>query len=504
MTSAELPNARARQAWLAAIPCAIAIGAIAPVAPLAAIALAGVVVAIGLVALGRRMPEVFLATVAIILVGYASMGRGFAYLGVPPLYVGEIALLLGCLAMVAFLPARRLGLPQVLLLVFMAWGALRTIPYVATYGIDALRDAIVWGYAAFALLISLYLTPAHVRRAVGFYGAVLPFLVIWLPVLAVVWLSSRALLPLVPGTDVSIPFFKAGDWGVHLAGAAAFIVAGLYPRQGWRAAVEPLVWACWLAGFVVIASISRGAMLATAAIPTVLLFRRAPRRWLTWMVSGVLLLGIVGLTNVEVDTGEGRTLSVSQLLANFQSVVGESDDPALTGSREWREQWWGEIVGYTIAGPYFWDGKGYGVNLADEDGFQSPDAALRAPHSAHLNLLARSGVPGLALWLAIQVAFATALIRAAMRAARSGRPVWLGVIGWVFAYWLAAILNMSFDVYLEGPQGGVLFWSLIGFGFGIASCVKETVPPEGWLTRDESDPPDPPNRPVPIAPEPAS
>ena len=119
---------RARQAWLAAIPCAIAIGAIAPVAPLAAIALAGVVVAIGLVALGRRLPEVFLATVAIILVGYASMGRGFAYLGVPPLYVGEIALLLGCLAMVAFLPARRLGLPQVLLLVFMAWGAAANDP----------------------------------------------------------------------------------------------------------------------------------------------------------------------------------------------------------------------------------------------------------------------------------------------------------------------------------------------------------------------------------------
>ena len=34
----------------------------------------------------------------------------------------------------------------------------------------------------------------------------------------------------------------------------------------------------------------------------------------------------------------------------------------------------------------------------------------------------------------------------------------------LFAYWLAALINMSFDVYLEGPQGGIPFWSVIGLG----------------------------------------
>ena len=37
----------------------------------------------------------YLALLAIALLGYALMGRGFAYLGFPPLYVGEIALLIG-------------------------------------------------------------------------------------------------------------------------------------------------------------------------------------------------------------------------------------------------------------------------------------------------------------------------------------------------------------------------------------------------------------------------
>ena len=33
----------------------------------------------------------YLALLAIVLLGYALMGKGFAYLGFPPLYVGEIA-----------------------------------------------------------------------------------------------------------------------------------------------------------------------------------------------------------------------------------------------------------------------------------------------------------------------------------------------------------------------------------------------------------------------------
>jgi hypothetical protein len=37
----------------------------------------------------------YLALLGIVLLGYAVMGKGFAYLGIPPLYVGEIAFLGG-------------------------------------------------------------------------------------------------------------------------------------------------------------------------------------------------------------------------------------------------------------------------------------------------------------------------------------------------------------------------------------------------------------------------
>ena len=34
---------------------------------------------------------------------------------------------------------------------------------------------------------------------------------------------------------------------------------------------------------------------------------------------------------------------------------------------------------------------------------------------------------------------------------------------WLLIYWLAFIVNSSFDVFLEGPQGGIWFWCLVGY-----------------------------------------
>jgi hypothetical protein len=35
---------------------------------------------------------------------------------------------------------------------------------------------------------------------------------------------------------------------------------------------------------------------------------------------------------------------------------------------------------------------------------------------------------------------------------------------WVLAYWVAMMVDTSFDPYLEGPQGGIWFWAVFGLG----------------------------------------
>jgi O-antigen ligase len=460
-------------AWLLIVPMAALLGAsVAAYRPAALLilAVAAAAVVLGFAGASRRL---FLWAITALLLGYQFGGRGFAYLGVAPAFVGEMTLAVGLFALAVARPIRRLGTLQWVLIAFMAWGAIRTLPYFETYGLDAARDAIVWIYAAFALVLSLLLRAPDIRRAVEIYATALSIFVVWVPVLAVIWVAAPQILPLAPGTFVQVPFFKAGDMGVHLSGAAAFLLVGLSIRRDWRA-FQGLLWLPWLVGFGIVASLSRAAMLAVAIVPVILPFRRRLGRWGTPVLISLMLIGVVGAANVEFDVGR-RSISTEQVISNFGSVIGIGGDQELAGTREWRERWWRTILDYTLDGPYFWTGKGYGISLAEDDGFLGDDPNLRAPHNGHLNILARSGVPGLTLWLLLAAGFAVAMIRAARAAAQARMTMWVALLGWLSAYWLAAFVNMSFDVYLEGPQGGILFWSLTGIGLAAAACVHEAI-----------------------------
>ena len=137
-------------------------------------------------------------------------------------------------------------------------------------------------------------------------------------------------------------------------------------------------------------------------------------------------------------------------------------------TRNFRLAWWSAIVDYTVHGPYFWTGKGFGINLADADGFQpTQDHSLRAPHNTHLTTLARMGVPGFVLWIALQVGFGSGLILALLRFRRAGDRLLAATAGWIGIYWGAMLVDTSFDPYLEGPQGGIWFWVLVGLGMAL-------------------------------------
>src|SRR4029077_6497853 len=97
----------------------------------------------------------YLAVLAIVLMGYAVMGKGFAYIGFPPLYVGEIAFLAGIAVFLrsGALLASLASLPSLILVTAMIWVLARTLPFVSIYGIDALRDSVVILYGGFAFVV---------------------------------------------------------------------------------------------------------------------------------------------------------------------------------------------------------------------------------------------------------------------------------------------------------------------------------------------------------------
>lgn len=432
----------------------------------------------------RSLGDQFVAFFALVLGGYAIGSKGFAYLGIAPVYIGELSLLFGLAALwytrsVKYL----LKQPMIrLLLAFMLYGAIRTIPFLPEYRLDALRDGVLWGYGLFAIVLAgvLVSKPARLSHLVGWYRRFLPVFLIAAPT---VWLTTVVLqnmarwtgfsVPMWPGTSVPVIYAKAGDMLVHLGGAAAFMAVGLAGEtKKMRIAL--------LAAGVALCALSRGGLLAFS-LAFLVAFASRPRSRSAWTITALFgsALLVLLVTDLHIRLpGNDREVSFQQLVAHVESAAGSDGDQSLEGTKLWRLLWWGKIVSYTIGGEYRWGGKGFGINLASDDGFQvTDDDSLRSPHNATMTVLARSGVIGLTLWLALLGGWFVRLVRAMLDARRRNDRQWYAVFAFLLAYFLAILVNGTFDVYLEGPAGGIWFWSVMGCGIAAEILYRAAITP---------------------------
>ena len=199
----------------------------------------------------------YLALLAIVLLGYALMGKGFAYLGFPPLYVGEIAFLTGIVVFLrtgAFVGALA-TLPAVLLVALMAWVLARTLPFFGLYGFDSLRDSTIVIYGGFAfIVIGLLLEDARrINTVLRYYRIMLASF----PAISWAsgspntgWTTSR-------GYTVRCRSWRSGASavGTHLAGTMVFVLIG-YRK------VSVLWIFVWFATLALVSATNRGATLA--------------------------------------------------------------------------------------------------------------------------------------------------------------------------------------------------------------------------------------------------
>jgi hypothetical protein len=421
---------------------------------------------------GERIPtlaastrERWLVAWGAMLFGYALCGKGFAYAGYPPIFVGEIVLTLGVFTAILFGRGRELFDSPLawLVLCFAAWGLCRTLPYLSEYRADALRDAVLWGYGAFALLVPAIVMadPRSLVRLIAGYERLTRPLLLGVPIVTVLFRLFFYDHPVWPGSGVPVLQQKEGDVLVHMAGIAAFWMSGLArPAVRWP-------WVILLAcNVAVMGAVDRAGFLSFAVVVALCAFCR-PRHTLPLKLFALAATFILALwiTNVriEVPGGKGREISFDQFATNVASVAGDTGEHGMDSTKEWRLDWWQEILSYTLNGPYFWSGKGFGVNLADDDGFQVlSTGALRSPHNVHMTVLARMGVPGLVFWAMFLTGTAATTARSYRIAQRAGHDRWASVFLFLGAFTLACTVNASFDVFIEGPMGGIWFWSLLG------------------------------------------
>ena len=259
--------------------------------------------------------------------------------------------------------------------------------------------------------------------------------------------------------------------GTHLAGTMVFALIGYGKVSG--------AWICvWLATLAVAGATNRGALLSVVVpVAFAMLMLGRFRLMLTTVVGGFAIFTV--LLTLESTIGEyneakdsiDRRVSAHQILENAMSIFGQSGGQA-EGTKQWRLNWWEIIINDTVRGPNFWTGRGFGINLADADGFagaddpHNPRPATRSPHSAHMTMLARGGVPGLVLWVLVLVSWFGMLTNVMLTARARGHEQWANLFLFIVCYVAAIVISASFDVVLEGPMQGIWFWCLFGFGVG--------------------------------------
>jgi len=409
----------------------------------------------------------YVGALGVCLLGYGLFGRPFAYVGVPPVFIGEIMLVIGVVlaARVGRVGEALSSWPLRLWAVLLVWVAVRTAPFLGRDGIDAARDAMQVGYGIYAVVLAslLLAEPDRLRELAAKYWT---FALVMLWTAWVVYGLAKTLgemkptLPWAP--DVTVFNGKGGDLMVQLTGVVAYMMVSAR-----RLTVAQIVLAVFTVLIVMVSN--RGGMVAfTLGMGAVWLMRPAGTggsRFVYTLAALMMLALLIGpLVQVKIQGGT-RDLSVEQVVENVTSIFVSSGEGNLDGTKKWRLLWWGEIIDYTFGGPHFWTGKGFGVNLADADGFAvDEEGSLRSPHNGHLTILARAGVPGFLLWLALHLSWVGAILGAWVSARARDQRRWMALFAWLVGFWVAAMVNASFDVYLEGPMGGVWVWSVIGVG----------------------------------------
>jgi len=385
------------------------------------------------------------------------------------LYVGEIALIAGIAVAltVGSLTNAILNVPGLALALLMLWTAQRTMPYWDEYGLDAPRDAMIVFYGLFAYVIgSLVLKqPSTLRFLVERYRRFMFYAIFLAPIVVTLGLTFPPLFGVGP---------KVNDLACHLTAIFASALLGIVR-------LRPVAFISILLFELFAFTQAREAM-AVFAVGSSLAIALSlqggtARRIAVCLGVFATVVSVLFVVDFHLDSDElRRPVSVRQYVENVTTTFSDADNEDET--REWRLNWWSDIINYTMHGPYFWTGKGFGPNIADTDGYQTsgPDEApLRSPHNAHMTILARGGVPELVLWIAALGAWLAAVVRQLMEARRLKDGRWANIFAFLLIYWTILLVASSFDVVLEGPVMGIWFWTIHGIGLGTLVLHRHRV-----------------------------
>ncbi len=421
----------------------------------------------------RMLHDRFLLTLsAVLLLGYLSLTRSFAHIGIAPLFIGELALAWFLLTQ----PQTLIGLGLSSLTRSTPLTAFVWCLFVSgAYGlVQCLRGVFVSGNPVVAIQNLVF----HVYPLFLFLG---------------MWVGRRD-PRFLPRNLYRLAWVNGVYGALYLTIFERFIPIG---KNEFTWFGQPAGAAISLLGLLCFPRPLSRVMLPAALNAFVLLGVQVRAEWLGFSLAlllwGVLArqlgrivqLGIIGLlalalalaadVRIESHGTHAGEISVANIVGRAISAVNPelanefTDGGTSYGSTvSWRTGWWRAIWGCVHSKPA-WAvfGPGYGFPIWNFHP-EHLRTVIRTPHNVWVYALGYTGWVGVMVFAALQISLGLLLWRVArMTRQPFGLCLWLMTLAWA-----------TFDNFFETPYGAIPFYLLLGLS--VAPLL--TGPPEAEVT----------------------
>ena len=396
--------------------------------------------------------------ILVLVVGYVTLGRSFAYIGLPPLkiFIGELFL-------AAFLLFRSRA-------VIGEWFNGLIDPYRAThnfswalllffqYGVFEALRGISLGYSVLLALQNLVINIYPLYFFVGLWAA-----------------GDSDFLSRVARIQLWITALYGTAYILFLSHVPAVIPASNVPLFGYNGALLGILGAIclernlarvWLPlvlnTFVMLSAQVRSEWLScvlSVGLWSVITGRT--KRFVGGMMLVAALLGIGYVADLRLPSprGRGGELSSREIVVRAAAVIAPAwavehsrSGGMYAGTISWRKTWWSAIWDSVHAEPSTAIvGQAYGFRLADLVPYTRGDD-IRTPHNIFFYVLGHTG------WLGVTVfaIFLISLLHLMWRAYRLTGQLF-GVLLWV-----AGVSSACFGNLFESPSGAIPFYMFMG------------------------------------------
>lgn len=461
--------------WVALIILAIGAGVTTVVAPLFGLAIAAMVMALGVAVTDRTILE---RGLTLLLVGGAmAMGYGWANLGVPgpiPIPLTEI-LLLPLVAIALSDPETRLDKNILIpLCLFGLLVAVRLIFDYPVWGIYAVRDT-TEAVEAFVLVVGYR---AVMRDGVEFWIKHMRYL-------AGIVLAWGAIYPMFPsltsaaGPTVGLqrPTSILDPTGVKFSVIAAALYFVVFSK-GWIRQLAVLGLVTGLLG------IYQARTLFILLPVSILLLGWATHRlgksFAFLMVALLLGIGVILWAETQgVVGGNHQTTSLTYTTAELGTLAGQTGPHSATIQA--RSGFLKEDLRFVFRSPFTaMVGVGLGPDLTFGQYVGNQGQLVRNPHDDYLEQFTRLGILGFSLWMIVLLQ----LIVPTAKAARSGSGQAEKFCAWILASSVVYLGVAAAQPLLSFPYGSIPTFFLLGMGVAARKYAKsETRASEGSLLR---------------------